>query len=144
MGRGCSKLEQEGASASPHDPTTLLHGAKSPRASKSSSSSSPPSSPSSRTPAKVLPEFVAAAQRVSQQLCRERLELSEDAPPIKEFSIFGSTSASDIDEVMRLAGQDLRARRAMGSMVGMAVSDSVGGNFEFVPVETEGSSFDFR
>eukprot|EP00446_Apocalathium_sp_SHHI-4_P000873 CAMPEP_0177185978 /NCGR_PEP_ID=MMETSP0367-20130122/18394_1 /TAXON_ID=447022 ORGANISM="Scrippsiella hangoei-like, Strain SHHI-4" /NCGR_SAMPLE_ID=MMETSP0367 /ASSEMBLY_ACC=CAM_ASM_000362 /LENGTH=635 /DNA_ID=CAMNT_0018633227 /DNA_START=56 /DNA_END=1960 /DNA_ORIENTATION=+ len=145
MGRGTSKLEQEGAQASRLDPTTLLQGAKSPRASKSSSSSSPPSArPSSRTSAKVLPEFVAAAQRVSQQLSRERLELSQDAPPIKEFSIFGGTSASDIDEVMRLAGQDVRARRAMGAMVGMAVSDSVGGNFEFVPVETEGSSFDFR
>eukprot|EP00443_Scrippsiella_acuminata_P008636 CAMPEP_0115315788 /NCGR_PEP_ID=MMETSP0270-20121206/77773_1 /TAXON_ID=71861 /ORGANISM="Scrippsiella trochoidea, Strain CCMP3099" /LENGTH=512 /DNA_ID=CAMNT_0002735145 /DNA_START=61 /DNA_END=1596 /DNA_ORIENTATION=- len=93
---------------------------------------------------KVNPTLAAAALRVTNQLCRDRLELSLCAPDIKEFTIFQTVEESDIEDIMRLAIQDTRCKRAMGSMVGMAVADSVGGLFEFLPVGKKGSHFDAK
>lgn len=86
-------------------------------------------------------ELVAAANRVVGQLCKDQLDLSLSAPDIKHFTIFDSVAASDIEDVMRLARQDVRCKRAMGAMVGMAVCDSVGGQLEFLPVGQKGSHF---
>jgi len=92
----------------------------------------------------VTSALAEAALRVVDQLCKERLELRLSAPDIKEFTIFQSVEESDIEDVMRLATQDLRCKRAMGSMVGMAVADSVGCLFEFLPVGKKGSHFDAK
>lgn len=92
----------------------------------------------------VQSELVDAAQRVASQICRDSLSLSPIAPDIKDFSIFQTVDESDIEDVMRLARLDIRAQRAMGAMVGMAVADSVGCLFEFLPVGALGSSFDAK
>lgn len=92
----------------------------------------------------VNAELAAAVERVAAQLCRDRLELLVAAPDIKEFTIFEAVEESDIEDVMRLVRQDVRARRAVGSLVGMAVADSVGGLFEFLPVGTAGARFDAK
>jgi len=97
--------------------------------------------PSGSTHAGPQEAYVAAARRVAAQLCKDKLGLSH-FPEIKEFTIFHTVEESDIEDVLRLARQDIRARRAMGSMVGMAVADSVGGLFEFLPVGNVGSKFD--
>eukprot|EP00443_Scrippsiella_acuminata_P038749 CAMPEP_0115244612 /NCGR_PEP_ID=MMETSP0270-20121206/40074_1 /TAXON_ID=71861 /ORGANISM="Scrippsiella trochoidea, Strain CCMP3099" /LENGTH=346 /DNA_ID=CAMNT_0002659747 /DNA_START=60 /DNA_END=1098 /DNA_ORIENTATION=- len=52
---------------------------------------------------KVNPTLAAAALRVTNQLCRDRLELSLCAPDIKEFTIFQTVEESDIEDIMRLA-----------------------------------------
>lgn len=86
--------------------------------------------------------LVKAAQRVAAQICKDYLGLCHAAPEIKEFTIFQTVEEADLEEVLRLARQDVRAKRAMGSMVGMAVADSLGAPFEFLPVGTLGASFD--
>lgn len=92
----------------------------------------------------VNPELRTAAERVVSQICRDELALSHTAGYLKEFTIFQTVEESYIEDVMRLASQDVRAKRAIGSLVGMAVADSVGGLFEFIPVGTGGSKFDAK
>mmetsp|Transcript_114931 Transcript_114931/g.245383 ORF Transcript_114931/g.245383 Transcript_114931/m.245383 type:complete len:494 (-) Transcript_114931:21-1502(-) len=86
--------------------------------------------------------LAAAVERVLGQICRDQLELDPAAPDINEFSIFQTVESSAMQEVVRLAGRDVRANRAIGAMVGMAVADAVGGMFEFVPVGSKGCRFD--
>lgn len=85
-----------------------------------------------------------AARRIARQLCRDRLDWDPlaDAGELKGFSIFKSVDLSTIEELMRLAARDVRCQRAVGSMMGMAAADSVGGRLEFLPVGQKGSRFD--
>lgn len=86
--------------------------------------------------------LVEVARKVSAQLSRCELGTSGSAPDINEFSIFQEVDPGHKEELLRLARGDVRARRAMGALVGLAVADSVGAALEFVPVGQEGSYFD--
>eukprot|EP00930_Biecheleria_cincta_P026147 TRINITY_DN18482_c0_g1_i1.p1 TRINITY_DN18482_c0_g1~~TRINITY_DN18482_c0_g1_i1.p1 ORF type:complete len:580 (+),score=108.68 TRINITY_DN18482_c0_g1_i1:127-1866(+) len=88
--------------------------------------------------------LAACARRVSLQLRRERLKVGKHSPDLNKFSIFDRVASADREELLRLAGEDPCARRAMGAMVGMAVGDATGGPLEFIPVSTKGSSFNMR
>jgi ADP-ribosyl-[dinitrogen reductase] hydrolase len=70
------------------------------------------------------------------------LQVGVNAPDANGFSIFDNVRSADRVEVMRLAGKDPRASRAVGALVGMAVADSVGAPLEFLPVGKSGSRFD--
>lgn len=82
------------------------------------------------------------AQRVAAQLRGTQLKVDVSAPDMGGFSLFEDVAASDKEELLRLARGHPRASRAMGALVGMAVCDSIGHAFEFLPVSTPGCSFD--
>lgn len=88
--------------------------------------------------------LAACARRVSLQLRRERLKVGKFSPDLNKFSIFDRVASADKEELLRLAGEDPCARRAMGAMVGMAVGDATGGPLEFIAVSQKGSSFNMR
>jgi len=75
------------------------------------------------------------------QICKESLGVSHSPPEINDFSIFEAVDPDHMAEFMQLAYTDVRARRAIGAMVGMAVADSVGAVLEFLPVGQPGSYF---
>eukprot|EP00929_Paragymnodinium_shiwhaense_P000085 TRINITY_DN10022_c0_g3_i1.p1 TRINITY_DN10022_c0_g3~~TRINITY_DN10022_c0_g3_i1.p1 ORF type:complete len:565 (+),score=76.62 TRINITY_DN10022_c0_g3_i1:74-1768(+) len=86
-------------------------------------------------------EVFSAATKILYQLCNESLQVGDEAPDLNDFSIFDAVPAGEKDAFMRLVNQDATARRAVGAMVGMAVADSVGHNFEFIPVANRGHRF---
>eukprot|EP00927_Polykrikos_kofoidii_P082085 TRINITY_DN8061_c0_g2_i1.p1 TRINITY_DN8061_c0_g2~~TRINITY_DN8061_c0_g2_i1.p1 ORF type:complete len:470 (-),score=70.99 TRINITY_DN8061_c0_g2_i1:307-1716(-) len=92
-------------------------------------------------PCSDVARLVAASRRVVKKLRNEALDVGRDAPDLNGFSIFDGVPAVDRGDVMRLAREDPRGSRAIGAMVAMAVADSVGHMFEFLPVCTKGSRF---
>merc|ERR1719161_1073825 len=86
--------------------------------------------------------LAVAAQRLAARLCRDRLKVGAFAPELNDFSIFDGADKAEREEVLRLARSDPAGERAIGCMVGMAVADSVGHNFEFLPAGEPGHRFD--
>lgn len=86
--------------------------------------------------------FKEAASKVLNRLKRDQLDAGNDAPNRNSFNVFEAVTDADADELTRLASQSFRGKRAMGAMAGMAVADSIGHMFEFVPVDRKGCRFD--
>jgi|Transcript_55995 ADP-ribosylglycohydrolase len=81
------------------------------------------------------------ARAVSARLKRKPLRVVRGAD-LNSFSIFSDVPAADRAEFLKIAMEHPECSRAIGSMVGMAVCDSVGHAFEFLPVGEQGSRFD--
>lgn len=83
-----------------------------------------------------------AIRRMMMRVKRDSLEVGNAAREANSYTIFERVLGADIEEVVGICNKSARGKRAMGAMVGMAVADSVGHMFEFVPIDQKGCSFD--
>lgn len=88
------------------------------------------------------PGLAAIAKRVASQLKRDPLDVGDRAPDANAWSILENVNNKDASTLLSLTSQSVRAKRAIGSLVGMAVADATGAPLEFLPVEKKGSRFD--
>lgn len=79
-------------------------------------------------------KLAEVARHIVDALHKDRLAVGSSAPDLNAFSIFKSVNPSQRKQILKLALFDPRGRRCVGAMVGMAIADSLGSVFEFLPV----------
>eukprot|EP00929_Paragymnodinium_shiwhaense_P030271 TRINITY_DN17180_c0_g1_i1.p1 TRINITY_DN17180_c0_g1~~TRINITY_DN17180_c0_g1_i1.p1 ORF type:complete len:1490 (-),score=372.41 TRINITY_DN17180_c0_g1_i1:231-4700(-) len=89
-------------------------------------------------------ELQQLAEKLRNSLLQGAPELvvGEQAPDRNSYSIFTSADAAVLNRFQSVAKGHVKAKRAMGSMVGLAVGDALGAPLEFVPIGKQGSRVD--
>jgi ADP-ribosyl-[dinitrogen reductase] hydrolase len=87
-------------------------------------------------------QLIDAAKDIVRTFQRDDFDVGGDAKDRNSYTIFNAASQKQQDELMKLAKKDVKCKRAVGAMVGMAVGDATGAPLEFLPVGKKGSRFD--
>eukprot|EP00927_Polykrikos_kofoidii_P040793 TRINITY_DN34805_c0_g1_i1.p1 TRINITY_DN34805_c0_g1~~TRINITY_DN34805_c0_g1_i1.p1 ORF type:complete len:540 (-),score=61.82 TRINITY_DN34805_c0_g1_i1:853-2472(-) len=108
---------------------------------------SPPNSPKYRSMGRVqvppiAPEILEARKRVCYTLDNSPLEVGRKAVDRSAYTICKTVDSRERHILMKLADKDPFVKRAIGCLVGLAVGDSLGSFFEFIPVSKKGCKFD--
>lgn len=92
---------------------------------------------------KDVPQLMPAARAIVEKMHRAPLHVGSQAPDLQRFTIFEGISTTERDSFLAaVLDREPMADRALGALVGLAVSDAVGAPLEFMDACNTGSLFD--